>query len=66
MKKKSLYNIAIERKNKISEIQEQIVIERKRTIVSVLVDVIEKSTKINILHFISYIDNNRFNGINKQ
>ena len=66
MKKKSLYNIAMERKNKISEIQEQIVIERKRTIVSVLVDVIEKSTKINILHFISYIDNNRFNGINKQ
>lgn len=65
MKKKSLYNIAMERKNKISEIQEKIVIERKRTIVSVLVDVIEKSTKINILHFISYIDNNRFNGINK-
>ena len=26
MKKKSLYNIAMERKNKISEIQEQIVI----------------------------------------
>ena len=46
MKKKSLYDIAMERKNKTSEIQEQIVIERKRTIVSVLVDVIEKVLKL--------------------
>ena len=46
MKKKSLYDIAMERKNKTSEIHEQIVIERKRTIVSVLVDVIEKVLKL--------------------
>lgn len=46
MKKKSLYDIAMERKNKTSEIQEQIVIERKRTIASVLVEVIEKVLKL--------------------
>ena len=35
MKKKSLYDIAMERKDKTSDVQEQIVIERKRTILLV-------------------------------
>ena len=46
MKKKSLYDIAMERKDKTSEVQEQIVIERKRTILLVIVDVIEKILKL--------------------
>ena len=50
MKKKSLYDIAMERKDKTSDVQEQIVIERKRTILLVIVDVIEK-----ILELLFYI-----------
>ena len=46
MKKKSLYDIAMERKDKTSEVQEQIVIERKRTILLVIVDIIEKILKL--------------------
>ena len=46
MKKKSLYDIAMERKDKTSDVQEQIVIERKRTILLVIVDVIEKILKL--------------------
>ena len=48
MKKKSLYDIAMERKDKTSEVQEQIVIERKRTILLVIVDIIEKILKLLI------------------
>ena len=46
MKKKSLYDIAMERKDKTLEVQEQIVIERKRTILLVIVDIIEKILKL--------------------
>lgn len=46
MKRKSLYDIAMERKDKTSEVQEQIVIEKKRTILLVIVDIIEKILKL--------------------
>ena len=46
MKKKPLYDIAMERKDKTSEVQEQIVIERKRTVLLVIVDIIEKILKL--------------------
>ncbi len=46
MKRKSLYDIAMERKDKTSGVQEQIVIERKRTVLLVIVDIIEKILKL--------------------
>lgn len=65
MKKKSLYDIAMERKDKTLEVQEQIVIERKRTILLVIVDIIEKIHKIIILYCVIYFCNNRSNSFDK-